>query len=171
MQKVIKNFVINGNDRVSNETIIMLSNLEIGKYFWYDLNKALKDLYFTDYFKNVDISFSNGTININVDENPIVQAVKITGIKSNNIYENIKKSTNRIEKYPFVESKINDQAILLKNILKSYGYYFVKLDTFIVTNTNNSVDLEFKFDLGDVAKIKKINFIEIKFSKTEFLEI
>ncbi len=166
----IKNFVINGNDRVSNETIIMFSNLEIGENISdTTLNKALKDLYFTDYFKNVDISFSNGTININVDENPIVQAVKITGIKSNNIYENIKKSTNRIEKYPFVESKINDQAILLKNILKSYGYYFVKLDTFIVTNTNNSVDLEFKFDLGDVAKIKKINFIGNKVFKDRIL--
>ena len=166
----IKNFVINGNDRVSNETIIMFSNLEIGENISdTTLNKALKDLYFTDYFKNVDISFSNGTININVDENPIVQAVKITGIKSNNIYENIKKSTNRIEKYPFVESKINDQVILLKNILKSYGYYFVKLDTFIVTNTNNSVDLEFKFDLGDVAKIKKINFIGNKVFKDRIL--
>ncbi len=166
----IKNFVINGNDRVSNETIIMFSNLEIGENISdTTLNKALKDLYFTDYFKNVDISFSNGTININVDENPIVQTVKITGIKSNNIYENIKKSTNRIEKYPFVESKINDQAILLKNILKSYGYYFVKLDTFIVTNTNNSVDLEFKFDLGDVAKIKKINFIGNKVFKDRIL--
>ena len=166
----IKNFVINGNDRVSNETIIMFSNLEIGENISdTTLNKALKDLYFTDYFKNVDISFSNGTININVDENPIVQAVKITGIKSNNIYENIKKSTNRIEKYPFVESKINDQAILLKNILKSYGYYFVKLDTFIVTNTNNSVDLEFKFDLGEIAKIKKINFIGNKVFKDRIL--
>ena len=166
----IKNFVINGNDRVSNETIIMFSNLEIGENISdTTLNKALKDLYFTDYFKNVDISFSKGTININVDENPIVQAVKITGIKSNNIYENIKKSTNRIEKYPFVESKINDQVILLKNILKSYGYYFVKLDTFIVTNTNNSVDLEFKFDLGDVAKIKKINFIGNKVFKDRIL--
>ena len=68
----IKNFIIKGNNRVSSETIIMFSNLEIGETVSDKvLNKALKDLYFTDYFKNVDISYTKGTININVDETPL----------------------------------------------------------------------------------------------------
>ena len=67
--------------------------------------------------------------------------------------------TKKIEKYPFVENKINEQVILLKNILKSYGYYFVKLETSIKKNENNTVDLIYNFDLGEIAKIKKINFI------------
>ena len=52
----IENFVIEGNDRVSNETIIMFSNLEVGENFDQDkLNVALKELYFTDYFSDVSI--------------------------------------------------------------------------------------------------------------------
>ena len=55
----------------------------------------------------------------------------INGIDKNNIYEKIKKLHLKIEKYPFVENKINEQVNLLKNILKSYGYYFVELETSI----------------------------------------
>ena len=65
----------------------------------------------------------------------------------------------KIEKYPFVESKINDQVNLLKNILKSFGFYFVELETSISSNTNNTVDLIYKFNLGPIAKISKVKFI------------
>ena len=74
----------------------------------------------------------NGTIKLFVQENPIIQSVIINGIDRNNIYENIEKVTKKLEKYPFVENKIIDQVKLLKNILKSYGYYFVELETSIL---------------------------------------
>ena len=67
--------------------------------------------------------------------------------------------TSKINKYPLIDSKISDQVNLLKNILKSYGYYFVKLETKYVENDNNTVDLIYNFDLGDIAKIKRIKFI------------
>ena len=51
------------------------------------------------------------------------------------------------------------QVLLLQNLLKSYGYYFVELETSVNENPNNTVDLKYRFDLGEVAKIKKINFI------------
>ena len=76
-----------------------------------------------------------------------------------------KRNYKKIEKYPFVENKINEQKILLKNILKSYGYYFVKLETSINENDNNTVDLIYDFNLGEIAKIKKINFIGNKIFK------
>ena len=67
-------------------------------------------------------------------------------------------------KYLFVENKISDQVNLLKNILKSYGYYFVELST-IIENQNNTIDLEYNFNLGEIAKIKKIKFIGNKILK------
>tara|TARA_A100001035_G_C27776584_1_gene499368 strand:+ start:389 stop:2638 length:2250 start_codon:yes stop_codon:yes gene_type:complete len=156
----IKDFNIQGNDRVSDETIIMFSSLNIDDNInENDLNEALKKLYYTDYFKQVEIYFDKQIVTINVIENPIIQNVKIEGIDRDSIYEKIEDITSKIEKYPFVENKINEQVILLKNILKSYGYYFVKLETSINENSNNTVDLQYKFDLGEIAKIKKINFI------------
>ena len=160
LSEVIKKFNIEGNNRVADETIIMFSNLKIGDQITRNkLNNALKDLYYTNYFKDVKISSENETIKIYVDENPIIQKITINGIKKNKIKEKISEISSKIEKYPFVENKVNEQVNLLKNILRSYGYYFVKLETIVNANTNNTVDLVYNFDLGEIAKIKKINFI------------
>ena len=157
---ILKKFEITGNERVSDETIVMFSNLEIGqKIDDESLNSLIKDLYSTDYFKNIKIENKKGVIKIEVIENPIIQLVKINGIDEKKILENIKKVTKKIEKYPFVEFKIKEQTLLLKDILKSYGYYFVKLNTSFITNENNTIDLIYDFELGQIAKIKKIKFI------------
>ena len=158
--EIIKDFLINGNDRVADETIIIFSNLNIGdEVTQQNLNDTLKELYQTNYFENISINFKDGIVNINVKENPIIQSVIINGVEKDSMLEKIKTITSKVEKYPFVESEINDQINLLKNILKSYGYYFVKLETSIQQNINNSVNLIYDFKLGDIAKIKKINFI------------
>ena len=158
--QIIKKINVSGNDRVSKETVIMFSNLKIGENFSdEDLNNSLKELYYTDYFKNVSITFDKGIINISVDENPIIQFVKINGIKKNKINDDLNEITKKIEKYPFVENKINEQVVLIKNILKSNGYYFVDIKTSIIKNKNNTIDLIYDIDLGEIAKIKKISFI------------
>ena len=168
--EIIKNIIIKGNDRVADETVIMFSELKIGNKFNKEiLNNALKELYYTNYFEGVVISEDKGQINIFVKENPIIQSIKIEGIDNDGIYENIKDITSKIEKYPFVESKIDEQIKLLKNILKSYGYYFVELNTSISLNENNTIDLIYDFKLGEVAKIKKINFIGDKVFKDRVL--
>ena len=156
----IDKIFISGNERVSDETVIIFSKLNEGDEINNNnLNNALKELYSTDYFKNIKISSQNGSVFIKVIENPIIQSIEIKGIKKKSINVNLTKITSKVEKYPFVESKINDQIILLKNILKSYGYYFVKVETSITRNDNNTISIVYDFNLGDIAKIKKINFI------------
>ena len=158
--EILKKINVSGNDRVSKETVIMFSKLNIGDDIKNeDLNNVLKNLYYTDYFKNVTINLDNGVVNISVIENPIIQFVKIKGVDKKKIFDNIKELTSKIEKYPFVENKINDQVTLIKNTLKSNGYYFSDLKTSIIYNENNTVDLIYDINLGKIAKIKKISFI------------
>jgi len=158
--EIIKQFNIIGNDRITDETIIMFSNLKVGDKINNDiLNDSLKNIYITNYFKSVLASNNNGIIEIKVEENPIIQSIVINGIEKNYITDSLKKVTSKNEKYPFVENKIKEQTILLKNILKSYGYYYVTLKSSVIRNKNNTIDLIYDFDLGEIAKIKKINFI------------
>ena len=166
----IKEFKIQGNDRVSNETIVMFSKLNLNQKINDKILKDdIKELYYTDYFETITLKNINGIILIDVKENPIIQNIEINGIDNNKILEKLKDITIKTEKYPFVENKISDQVNLLKNILKSYGYYFVKLETQIIQNKNNSVDLLYNFNLGNIAKIKKINFIGNKIYKDSTL--
>ncbi len=158
--EIIKKFNIEGNNRISDETIIMFSNLKSGeKINKTKLNDALKELYYTDYFKDVKIFQDNEIINIQVIENPIIQKIIINGVKDNKLNDIVNEVTSKVLKYPLIESKISDQVKLLKNILKSYGYYSVELEAVVDTNENNTVNLTYNFDLGEIAKIKKIKFI------------
>ena len=85
--EIIKDFNIKGNDRVSNETVIMFSKLNIGKDVnRSDLNNSLKTLFQTDYFKNVSLDMNQGIVNITVEENPIIQNININGIKNGRIF-------------------------------------------------------------------------------------
>ena len=157
---VIKKIFINGNERVSDETVIMFSKIKIGdEVSQKSLNDAVKELFSTNYFKDINFSIDDGNLTINLIENPIIQKTQINGIEEDKIYANLKQITSKVEKYPFVKNKISEQNDLLKTLLKSYGYYFVELETLINFNDNNSVDLIYNFELGEIAKIKKIKFV------------
>ena len=168
--EIIKKIQIDGNNRISKSTITLFSKLKVGKEIKSsDLNNALKELYKTDYFKNVKINLNSGIVYISVDENPIIQSVLINGIDSNKINEKLKEVSIKLEKYPFVENKISEQVTLIKNILKSNGFYFVEVNTSINENNNNTVDLVYDVKLGKIAKIKKITFIGNKIFKDSTL--
>ena len=166
----LKNFKILGNQRVSDETIIMFSNLSQGQILNKPiLNNVLKDLYYTDYFSDVKLNFTNGELQISVIERPIIQNIIIEGVKKDKVYESIQKITKKSEKYPFIENKLLNQVNLIKNTLKSFGYYFSEIDTKKIVNENNTVDILYSINLGEIAKIKKITFIGDKIFKDSTL--
>ena len=147
-----------GNKRLSVETVLMFSGLEINKNLEInDLNLAIKKLYDTNYFKNIEIMSSNGKLEILIVENPIIQTISINGIKNKSILKQLTEITKKSEKYPFLTSSVKEQKNLLLNIVRSSGFYFVKVETNIIENKNNSIDLVYNFNLGDRAIIKTIN--------------
>ena len=72
--QIIKDIKVNGNQRISSPTIILFSNAKINENIdEYDINLYLKNLYETNYFKNVTLKLENGILYINVEEEPIIQ--------------------------------------------------------------------------------------------------
>ena len=123
--EIIKSFTIDGNQRLSKETIIIFSELELNqKIDKYLINEAIKKLYSTDYFKNVVIKFNDGNLLINVLENPIIQSIELNGIANKSIIKNLEQITKKSEKYPFILNNVSEQKNLLLNILRSNGFYF-----------------------------------------------
>ena len=105
-----KKIKVIGNDRLSKETIIMFSGVDINNDIQIkDLNIAIKKLYSTDYFKDIKINTNDETLEILVDENPIIQSIKISGIVNKEISRKFNEITKKIEKYPFLINKITEQ--------------------------------------------------------------
>ena len=163
--EIIKSIEISGNDRLSSETIIIFSELNINDDVSINnINSSIKNLYNTNYFKNIDVNFENGIVKINVIENPIIQTIKLNGLPDKYVKE-LNKYTKKIEKYPYTTSQIEEQRNLLLNVLRSSGYYFVSVEAQLIENNNNSVDIDYNFNLGDRAQIGKIKFIGKKVFK------
>ena len=88
--EILKNIEISGNKRISNETILVLGNIEIGKDLnSSDLNYSLKKLYDTNFFENINYSLDNGLLKIFLVENPIIEEINITGIKKKSFTESL----------------------------------------------------------------------------------
>ena len=168
--EVIEKYEINGNDRISRETIILFSetkikdNLDDG-----DLNEVLKKLYNTNFFKNVDVYISDGVLKISVFENPIIQSIKIEGIKSDDVVEGILDIMSLKDKNSYVDIFAKEDIKRVTNALKNTGYYFVDVKTSIKENDNSTIDLIYNIDLGKKAYIKKIKFIGNKIYKNKKL--
>tara|TARA_S200000501_G_scaffold324896_1_gene322410 strand:+ start:2465 stop:4726 length:2262 start_codon:yes stop_codon:yes gene_type:complete len=157
--KIYNEIIITGNKRLSVETILMFSGLKTNTDLTEnDLNLSIKELYKTDYFKDIQMLKKNNVLQIKITENPIIQNIYIKGIKNKSIIKEIEDVTKKTEKYPFLINKIQDQKNLLINIIRSNGFYFSDLETKIINNQNNSVDIFYIFNLGDRAIIKNINF-------------
>ena len=166
----LKTINVVGNDRLADETIILFSNLKIGDDIDANIiNNTFKNLFETDYFKDLKINFSSGKLNIIVKENPIIQQIQINGIKNKSILRELKKITRKTEKYPFIDTNIMKQKNQLNNIVRANGFYFSDIKTEIVNNNNNSINLIYNFNLGKRAKINEIIFTGNKVFKSRKL--
>tara|TARA_B100000965_G_scaffold327117_1_gene289805 strand:+ start:116 stop:2344 length:2229 start_codon:yes stop_codon:yes gene_type:complete len=168
--EIIKDIEVKNNNRVSKETILIFSKIEIGKdYSVNDLNLIIEDLYKTDFFSNITLEINNGLLIIDVDENKIIQQVIINGIKKKDIVKILLSKISNKDKNPFLENNVLSDVILMKKILKNSGFYFSEINDNIVENNNNTVDVIFNVKLGEKAFIKTIQFVGDKIYKDRAL--
>jgi len=164
--EVIKEFKISGNDRISNETLILFSEVNINDNIdESDLNEIIKKLYETSFFDTISINLEKNILYINVVENPLIQTLVIDGIKKKSLIESLKKIVVQKEKSSFVENKIKEDQNRILNALRVNGYYFSEVKTNIKKNDNNTVDIIYEVKLGEKALIKNIKFIGNKIFK------
>ena len=167
---IINNIIVNNNERISLGTIKTYGKIEIGKdYSEDDLNQVLKNLYETKFFKNISLKIDNQVLIIDLIENKLVQTIIIEGIKSSTIKNTILESLIIKEKAPFNESDISKDLSNIKRSLTSEGYYLSNIDSNIIENNNNTVNIVFNIDIGDKSKISIIEFTGDKIFKTKTL--
>ncbi len=160
-----------GNDRISKDTIIMFSQVNVNDNLESnDLNNILKNLYETNFFENISVKFLNNLLEIKVKENPIIQSVNYEGIKSNRINDLIISNTKLKSRSSYNELILKNDIENIKIELKNQGYYFPEIETYIEDLKDNKINLTYKINLGGKAKIKKISFIGDKKFKDKKLK-
>jgi len=170
--EIIKKFEISGNKRISDETIIIFSEIELNE----DVSKqkldgVIKNLYKTNFFRNISLRLENQILYLEVEENPIIGNLEIIGIKKQSLIEFIKNKMRLAEMKSFDQELLSADIDLINNILKTNGYYFTKITSSKSLDSKlNTIDLKISIELGEKAKIKKIIFLGDKIFKDKRLK-
>jgi|TARA_B110000444_G_scaffold253093_1_gene283383 outer membrane protein insertion porin family len=172
--EIIKDLKIIGNKRITEETIKVIGNIDlITDYDDNKLNELSKQLYDSEFFRDISLNFDNSILTITLVENPIIEDIKIDGIKRQSIKDILLEKISLKNRKSFTESSLQNDINLIKNILKSTGYYFVEVSPVISKDDElNSVKIVINIDQGPRAKIKNITFIgDKKIKDKKLLEI
>ena len=159
--QTISEIKVDGNKRISKESIIIFGDIDFNKsYNDDDLDTVLKNIYETNFFKEINLKINNSILEISVIENPIIEDVQINGIKSANLTELLFDKIKLKNRSSYIESLFLSDLNLVKNILKSSGYYFADVKTTSTLNEEqNSTRLTYDINLGKRAKIHEVQFI------------
>ena len=169
--EILKNIIVKGNDRVSNETIIVFTSAKIGEEInTVRLNEIVNNLYDTNFFENISTTFDNQELVITVKENPIINTIQFKGIKSKTLIENISKNLELKPRSSFNLFILENDRVKIENELKSKGYYYSTIEIFTEKKNNNTLDLIYNINIGNKAKIKKIYFTGDKIYKDSKLK-
>ena len=169
--EIIKKINVEGNQRISLETIKMFSGVSINDNLSQnDLNEILKKLYDTNFFNLVSVKIENNILSIKVEENPVIQNIFYEGIESSKILEDLKKNVILKSRSSYNQILIEKDLKNIKNSLKQLGYYFSEVEILLEELKDNKINLTYKIELGKKAKIRKISFIGDKIFKDKKLK-
>ena len=158
--EVVEKIEIQGNERISKETILLFSKTKIKDDLNSNhINEILKSLYDSNFFLDVSVEFKSKILTILVDENPIIENITYNGIKSKTLKEKITKDLKLLSRSSYNEILLNEDKKRIKLSLKDSGYYFSNIDIEVAELGDKKVNIIFDINLGPKAKIKKITFI------------
>ena len=157
--EIVKSVKINGNERVSDETIKIYGNIELNKdYNESDLNKILNDLFSTNFFEDIRVNIKKNVLVIDLVEFAVVRNLIIVGESRAKYIKEIKKQILLKEKNSFIETDLSKSIDIIKTLYSLAGFNFTEVNSKIKKIDNRSVDLIFEIIKGKETKISKISF-------------
>ena len=157
--EILKQVQINGNKRVSDETIKIYGEIKINdNYTEKNINSILNNLYSTNFFEDVKVNLSNGILKIDLIEYPVINQLIIIGEPSNKYKKEIIKLIKSKQKRSFIKNNLSEDIEIIKKLYSSIGYNFSTVDIKTKNLNDNTLDLIVEVDRGNISKISKITF-------------
>ena len=158
--EIVKKIEINGNKRVSDQTVIIYGEININDDIdEKQINQIINNLNSTNFFEDINVQIKNNILKVNLNEYPLINQLIINGEPSNRITEEIKKVLQLKEKRSFIRSYLVGDIDRIKQLYSSIGYNFVNVETKVNKLDNSSYDLLIEINRGNKTKISSIKFI------------
>jgi len=155
----IERIVVDGNERIDSQTIISYLPFQTGATVDSELiDLAVKTLYNTDLFSDVQIVMNGGTMNITVVESPIINQVVFEG----NHAMTKDKLRDEVQIRPrgvFTKAKVQDDVQRIIELYRKSGRIAATVTPKIVELPQKRVDLIFEINEGPKTGVSTVNFI------------
>ena len=152
----IEEIKINGTQRIDIETIISYANVSIGDIYNEELgNQILKDLFDTNLFSNLEVSFENKLLLITIKENPTINLVKFTGnskIKDEDLIIEISLK----ERSVYSRSRVKKDIERMLSLYQRSGRLSTEIIPIVELLDNNRINLTYKIEESEIAEVSKI---------------
>ena len=165
---------VEGLQRIAEGTVFNYLPVNIGDHLTPQrVREAVRALYATGFFRDVELRREGNTLVIVVLERPSIESFTISGNKDIKT-EDLQKSLRNVGLAP---GKIFDRSVLeevtgyLTDQYYSRGKYGVGIDTKVTPDTDNRVKIAIKIHEGDRAVIRSINIVgDTTFKQKEILQ-
>ncbi len=159
---VIKDIRIEGLQRVEPGTVFSYLPVQVGDSFTGEKSaEAIKALYSTGFFRDVQIQAQGNVLIVIVEERPAISRIEFTGMKEFDL-EIVRKSLKAVG---VAEARFYDKALIdkaeqeLKRQYVGKGMFATEVVATVTPVERNQVAIYFNIDEGPVSKIQEINFI------------
>jgi outer membrane protein insertion porin family len=158
----VKDIRVEGIQRTEAGTIFSYLPIRVGETLTEEkAAAALRSLYATGFFRDVQLESENGVLVVVVEERPAISQITFVGQKEFN-KDALKAALRDIG---LAEGRILDRALLeraeqeLKSQYLGRGRYSAEVTTTVTPLERNRVAIQFSIAEGGVAKIRQINFV------------
>jgi outer membrane protein insertion porin family len=150
---------VEGLQRVSEGTVYNYLPVNIGDHLSAQrVREAIRALYATGFFRDVQLRRDGGTLVVVVLERPSIESFEITGNKD-------------IKTEDLQKSVLEDVTQYLTDQYFARGKYGVKIDSHVEEEAGNRVKIKIEIKEGARAKIRQINIVgATKFPQKEILQ-
>lgn len=155
----VKEIQIKGVERIEPETVITYLDISLGDELTQDnLNKALKSLFGTGMFADVNLDHSNGVLVVNVVENPIINEIAFEG-NDDIADDELRAEINLRERQVFTRTKVQADVSRLYQVYQRNGRFSSTIEPKAIKLSQNRVNLVFEIEEGPVTKVKSVRFV------------
>ncbi|HWF99394.1 MAG TPA: outer membrane protein assembly factor BamA [Steroidobacteraceae bacterium] len=153
---------VEGLQRISEGTVFNYLPVNIGDHLTPQrVREAIRALYQTGFFRDVELRREGNTLVVVVLERPSIESFTISGNKDIKT-KDLQKSLRDVGLAPgkiFDRSTLDDVTQYLTDQYYSRGKYGVAIDTKVTPDTDNRVKIAIKIDEGERAVIRDINLV------------
>ncbi len=157
--QTIRMINVEGEQRLEAETILSYTKLRIGSaYTRESLDSALRDLYETELFADVQIRDDQGVLTVTVKENPVINRIVLEGnkrLKEDKIRPEIRMAPRQI----YTRSKVRADVARIIELYRRQGRFAATVEPKLVQLDQNRVDIIFEITEGPKSKVRQINII------------